>query len=88
MFWINPISEIESDIVLGMKSTTNSQPTIHFQGSVTKNKGQVLCNKQSTARINDNAQSHDQREEKKLNSTIIISNGAHALKADKIIKNQ
>ena len=48
----------------------------------------MLCNKQSTARINDNAQSRDQRGEKKLNSTIIISNGAHALKADKIIKNQ
>lgn len=57
-------------------------------GNEKRNNGQVLYSKQSTARINNIAQSHDQREEKKLNSTIIISNGAHTLKADKIIKNQ
>ena len=60
-----------------MKITTNSQPTIHFQSSVTKNKGQVQ--QENTTCVNDNDQSHD-HEESKWNSSIITNSGAHTVK--------
>ena len=42
-------------------------------------------NKRITTRDNDNVQFHDQ-EESRLNSTINVNKGAHALTNDKIVK--